>query len=178
MVLNDILIIGLWSDRTVSYLIPLNHGFSASSTGRKKTWSPYFMVLHVPTSHSATGVLGLLLPCADVVGHWTPAKHWYTSQGVGKHSLECGRPKLGFLDSWTPSCRWRTSQRSWKQQVRGPQTCDEEPQVRGSQTTGHPGTAGSQGVGNGVRGRDLRTTRGPGWENGELWLGSSVKSLA
>ena len=53
-----------------------------------------------------TRVLGLLSPCADAVGCWAPAKRRYTTQWIEKHSLECGRPNLGFSDSQTSRHHW------------------------------------------------------------------------
>lgn len=40
-------------------------------------------------------------------------------QGLGKPSLGCRRPKLGFSDSQAPSRSWKTTQGSWERSVGG-----------------------------------------------------------
>lgn len=62
----------------------------------------------------------------------------YTTHGVEKHSLGCGRPKLGFLSSWASSLHRKLHGVGKKGfRVQGPPACDEEPGIWASHTVRH-----------------------------------------
>lgn len=92
---------------------------------------------------------------------------------MGKCSLGCGRPKIGFSICWASGCGWKLHgirKKGW-----GPKACDEEPRARSSQLDVQAWLGcGELGMELGVH--RLAVRQGPG--GGELWLSSSAKVLS